>query len=252
LQTRLLLAAAVSAAAFAALGVVVDAGGLRHLDQHAASHWMPWLVPDDHGTTIAGLTLPQTTWSLGGSLVDVWTYPAAVLPSALLVLAAALALRRSGRAGAAGAWAGAWLAANAVEVAVKAAVERPTLHSSSGIDLTGLDHSYPSGHALRALVAAAALTAAWRRAAPALVWALSVPVALVVLGDHTPTDVAGGVLLAVSIIAATFFLSEFLGDRKPALRSAADPVRHDGHGGTRSPSPDGAAPDDGRRRRARS
>jgi membrane-associated phospholipid phosphatase len=213
---------------------------------------MPWLVPDNQGTTIAGLTLPQTTWSLGGSLVDLWTYPAAVLPSALLVLAAALALRRSGRAGAAGAWAAAWLAANAAEVAVKAAVERPTLHSSSGIDLSGLDHSYPSGHALRALVAAAALTAAWRRAAPALAWALSVPVALVLLGDHTPTDVVGGVLFALCVIALAFFLSEFPGDRKPAPRLVVDPGRHDGHGETRSPGSDEAALDDGRRPRAHS
>jgi membrane-associated phospholipid phosphatase len=35
----------------------------------------------------------------------------------------------------------------------------------------------------------------------ATAWALLVPVALVLLGDHTPTDVVGGVALAACLIA---------------------------------------------------
>jgi membrane-associated phospholipid phosphatase len=53
---------------------------------------------------------------------------------------------------------------------------------------------------------AAALAWTWRRTRLALVWAASVPVALVVHGDHTPTDVAAGALVAVGLLGllATF------------------------------------------------
>jgi membrane-associated phospholipid phosphatase len=50
-------------------------------------------------------------------------------------------------------------------------------------------------------VIAAALGCLSRPAAAAgAVWALLVAVALVLLGDHTPTDVVGGVLLATCLV----------------------------------------------------
>jgi membrane-associated phospholipid phosphatase len=196
-----LLAAAslVATAAFLALAGLVAAGSLTSLDQHAVDHWMPWLRPHPHGSTALGFVVPPTKWTVGGTVVDLWTYPAAVVPSALLVLAASTALRSY-------AWLLAWVAGNVVELIGKAAVARPALYVG-GVHVNNLGHSFPSGHALRAVVVAAALAAARPRlAVPAFAWTLLVPVALVVLGDHTPTDVAGGLLIGLALVAATLRL----------------------------------------------
>jgi membrane-associated phospholipid phosphatase len=41
----------------------------------------------------------------------------------------------------------------------------------------------------------------WRRAGrPALAWAVGVACALVAIGDHVPTDVLGGALLAAALV----------------------------------------------------
>jgi membrane-associated phospholipid phosphatase len=192
---------AASGAAFLVVTVLVWRGSFDRLDQEAVSHLMPWLVPNHHhGTSLGDLTLPPTRSTLAATLVSLWTYPASVLVSFALVLAASLALARRGRPRQAAAWLGGWLAANVVEVLGKAIVTRPALYSG-GLHVVGFDQSYPSGHTVRALVAAAAVASVWPRARPMLAWALIVPVALVALGDHTPTDVAGGVLLAVGIVA---------------------------------------------------
>ncbi len=192
---------AASGAAFLVVTALVWHGSFDRIDQDAVSHLMPWLVPSrDVGTSIGDLTLPRTRSTFGATLVSLWVYPASVLVSLVLVLAASLVLARRGRMRQAASWVGAWLAVNAVEVLGKAIVTRPALYSG-GLHVVGFDQSYPSGHTVRALVAAAAVASVWPRARPVLAWALTVPVALVALGDHTPTDVAGGLLLAVAIVA---------------------------------------------------
>ena len=68
--------------------------------------------------------------------------------------------------------------------------------------VTGFDHSLPSGHTLRALVVALALACVWRAGRLAFLWAATVPVSLVVTGDHVPTDVLAAALLFVAAAAA--------------------------------------------------
>ena len=194
--------AAASAVLFLLLAALVAHGSLTRIDQHAVAHLMPWAHPPFRGgTSIAGLFLPRTEPTAVGTVVSFATYPASVLPSALLVGWAALVLRARGLVLPALAWTGAWLAGNAVEVIGKAVLERPAL-TSHGVHVASFDHSYPSGHALRAAIVAAAVTWTWRRAWPALVWALGVPFALVAIGAHTPSDVVGGLLAAFALIAA--------------------------------------------------
>jgi membrane-associated phospholipid phosphatase len=189
--------ALVSAVLFVVLAVLVDLGQFTWLDQYAVSHWMPWLEPKHHPlVTVSGLLLPQTVSSTFGTVVDVWTYPAAVVPSGAIV---ALLLVRAGWGAAA--WAALWVAANVVELAGKLVVERPNLYFH-GLHVSGLDHSLPSGHTLRSLVIAAALAATWQWGRAALVWAATIPFALVALGDHTPTDVAAGILAFTALYAA--------------------------------------------------
>jgi membrane-associated phospholipid phosphatase len=130
----------------------------------------------------------------------VWTFPGSVLLSGALLVACCVVLVRRGRKTAALAWASAWLLANAAEVLGKSALHRPTLHMTTAgatLPLPSFDNSFPSGHAVRAVVITALLAAVWRRAGwPALAWALVALPALVVGAAHTPSDVLGGALLA--------------------------------------------------------
>jgi membrane-associated phospholipid phosphatase len=184
-------------ALFAATAGLVAAGVLTRVDQHAVSHLMPWLRPRHHSfVSISSLTLPGLHGSPARCLVDLWTYPAALVPSAVLVLAAAGRLRTTGRMSAAITWCVLWVAGNAIELAGKLGLERPALYRH-GVHVTGFDHSLPSGHTIRSLVVAGALAWAWRRGWVALLWAATVPFALVALGDHTPTDVVAGVFVVL-------------------------------------------------------
>jgi len=178
----------------------VHVGAFTRLDRYAVEHWMPWLRPS-HPRLIHlhTLVVPETRHTLGGTLVGLWTFPASPVVSALLVGSAALALDRRARRREAVSWCAVWVVGNAIELATKLSLSRPRLDAVSGFD-----NSFPSGHTLRAFLVAAALAAAWPRLRVAYLWALGVPFALVVLGDHTPTDVVGGALLASALIAARF------------------------------------------------
>jgi len=189
--TRPAALAVAAALLFAVTAALVAAGFLHGIDRYAVGHLMPWLEPRRTGTvTLRSLTIPSVGGSVGRTLVGLWTYPAAVAPSLVLVLAVATARRL---------WLGVWFVGNAVEVLGKLAVTRPALHAA-GVHVTAFDHSLPSGHTIRAFVVAGAAAAAARVGRYAFVWAAGVPFALVALGDHTPTDVAAGLFVAVALL----------------------------------------------------
>ena len=198
---RSLLLPTAAAVAFLVLTLLVAAGAARRADQFAVSHAMPWLAPGSSRTRLSDLTLPPVNHSLGETLVALWTYPAAFVPSLLIVACGALVLYRRGRTRLAIGLLAAWLVGNAMEGLGKAGVTRPALYQGS-VHIAGFDDSFPSGHALRAFVLAAALAYAWPRLTRYLVaWVLGVAVALVVLGDHAPSDVVGGLLVALALVA---------------------------------------------------
>ena len=173
------------------------AGVLSGVDRYSVRHLMPWSEPSTNSLiNVGALFLPETRPSLGGSLVALWTYPASAFVSALVVGGCAYIVDRRGNRQAAVNICALWIVANALELIGKIAIARPA------IGVSRFQHSYPSGHTLRACVIAAVVGWTWRRMGPAAAaWALLVPVALVLLGDHTPTDVAGGLLLAGCLIA---------------------------------------------------
>ncbi|HEX7525458.1 MAG TPA: phosphatase PAP2 family protein, partial [Gaiellaceae bacterium] len=79
---------------------------------------------------------------------------------------------------------------------------RPLLHAH-GHALVAFESSYPSGHTLRSMLLAAAVAEVWpfaRRWVAA--WAATVLVLLELDGWHVPSDIAGGLLLALLILAA--------------------------------------------------
>ena len=196
------------AVALAILTALVVSGGISAADQYAVDHWMPLLDPTG-GSSPASVT-EQFYPHLGGPLqtfCNLWTFPASIPVSGALVGLCALALARRGQRTAGLAWVTAWIVANAVEVIGKSVLHRPALHAveaGSRVSFNTFAHSFPSGHALRALIVAVVLATVWRRATwPAAAWAgIALPL-LVVNAAHTPSDVVGGALLAALTLLLT-------------------------------------------------
>jgi membrane-associated phospholipid phosphatase len=192
-------AAVAVAAAYAALAGLVAAGALSGVDQRASDHLMP------------GAGAPGSTQGFLESLVPFFHYdlanavdwadalvalPGQVVLSFLLIAAVGEALRRRGRVEAGAAWLAAWALGTAVEVVCKETLVRPALYRH-GVHVVGFDSSWPSGHTLRCALVAAAIGTLWPRARPLLaLWVAACVALLVAAGDHTPSDVAGGLLLA--------------------------------------------------------
>lgn len=178
-------------ALFAALAGLVAADSVTGIDQWAVNHAMPGVRAHGHKPTLAEALVPflHTNFSALDVATNAVTAPASVLVS-LLVL---LGLRRR-------IWIAAWLAGTIVEEVGKTLLTRPALYSH-GAHVVGFDSSYPSGHTIRTIVLAAAVASTWpgaRRVAAA--WAVAAVVLLEVDGWHTPSDVAGGLLLAVAAL----------------------------------------------------
>jgi membrane-associated phospholipid phosphatase len=199
----------VTAAALAACTALVLTGALTAIDNWAIDHVMPGLVPRSHGGIVsaAGLWRPfplNVAW--WHKLLDVYLYPASFLVSAVIVTAACALLLRRGSAVAALLWMTAWLGANAAELVGKVGIERPDVHWSNDphpIHILSFDHSYPSGHSARAVVLAALLAYVFPRLRfAAAAWLVVVPALLVVVGDHTVSDVVGGTLLGLLFVLA--------------------------------------------------
>jgi membrane-associated phospholipid phosphatase len=191
LSNGLLLA--LSGAAFGALGGLVAAGALTGLDQWTCDHLMPFAGSPAGPPTFLESLVPlfHAAWQPAGvAVAQIVTLPGQVVVSFLLIALAAWKLR-------APAWLAAWLAASLVEVAVRHVLTRSALYRG-GVHVTAFDSSWPSGHALRCALVAAAFATAWPRLRGGLAAWLAVAVVLLVLaGFHTPIDVAGGLLLGL-------------------------------------------------------
>jgi membrane-associated phospholipid phosphatase len=160
---------------------------------------------------------------LGAAIAQIVTLPGQVVLSLVLVGVAARRLWTHGRAEAAVGWTAAWLVSALVEVVFRHTLSRPSLYRD-GVHLVGFDMSWPSGHALRCSLVAAALAAAWPRLrAPLGLWLAAVVVLLELAGFHTPTDVVGGLLLAAVAAVGAIELerSGLLRRRTALLRTRA-------------------------------
>jgi membrane-associated phospholipid phosphatase len=189
-------------AAFAVLGALVVAGACTRIDQYAVDHWMAHL-----GSGQSSLWHSLLPYPGGKSPLELafnsWTFPGSV-PVSVAVLAVTFAvLARRGQRNAAAAWVAAWVVANAIEVAGKGLLHRPTLTTLKHgvrIDVPGFDSSFPSGHTARGLLVAFMVAALWPRLSwPAALWATGTCLLLVVSGAHTPSDVIGGVVVALFV-----------------------------------------------------
>jgi membrane-associated phospholipid phosphatase len=169
-----------ASAAFAALAGLVAAGALTGVDQWAVDHLMPGGTFENEGGGILAALIPlyRTHWDNGWSVAaNVVTLPAS------FVIALALVAWRSR------VLALLLVAGTAVETVCKETLDRPALYDGAH-HITGFDSSFPSGHALRTVLVAAAFARPWTAA-----WAVASVVLLQLAGWHTPTDIAGGLLL---------------------------------------------------------
>jgi membrane-associated phospholipid phosphatase len=169
-------------AAFAALAVLVAAGACTRLDQWAVEQQMPGGIFTTSEASLVAAVVPlyHTHWHDGWSVaVNVVTVPASFVVAVLLVAWRSRAL------------AVVLVAATAVETLCKHVLTRPGLHHGA-LHVVGFDDSFPSGHAVRTVV----LVGAFAHPLTAL-WATAAIVLLELAGWHTPTDLAGGVLLGL-------------------------------------------------------
>ena len=185
-MSRLRHSTALLSGAFAALAVLVAAGAFTRTDQWAVDHLMPGAnFHHDQSGLLDGLVpLLHSRWDSPYAVAaNIVTLPAAFLFSLAIVFACSRVLGI------------ALVAAVAVEALCKELLQRPVLHEGSFL-LWSLQSSFPSGHALRTVIVAAAVASAWPRTRRfAAAWAIASIALLLLAGWHTPTDLAGAVLL---------------------------------------------------------
>jgi hypothetical protein len=174
--------------AYAALAALFAVGAFRRLDQWAVDHWMPGIAlrPGEPGVVDSIVPLVHSRWDNGYAMAaNLLTLPASLLIS--IVLATLLSRRL----------AVALVAAVAVEVLCKTVIAGPDLfHGSSHI--VAFDSSFPSGHTLRTVILAGAVALCRPQLRlVAAAWAVAAIVLLELAGWHTPTDIAGGVVLGL-------------------------------------------------------
>jgi hypothetical protein len=184
LRSGLVLAAAL----FATLASLVAAGVFTHLDQWAVDHLMPGAHFHHGNQSLSGGLVPllHTTWSSGYSVaVNVVTLPASFLVALGIVgsLSRLLGL--------------ALLVTVGVELLCKEVLTRPAIYDGT-FHIVAFNSSFPSGHTLRTVLVAIAVSSRWPRARPfAAVWAVAALVLILLAGWHVPTDIAGGIVLAL-------------------------------------------------------
>lgn len=173
------------------------AGAATDFDQWACRHAMPLAGKPGPPPTLLESLVPllNAGWHpVGTAVAEAVTLPGQAVISFLLVLLASRRLRTP-------AWIGGWLAAVAVELVCRHTLTRAALYRH-GLHVVAFDTSWPSGHALRCAIVAAALSAAWPRfRVPLGIWLAAAVVLLELAGFHTPTDIAGGLLLATVAVA---------------------------------------------------
>jgi PAP2 superfamily len=200
--------AALLVCAFAALAALVATGGFTRVDQWALDHLMPGPNSGAARGLVDGLVpLLHSNWSSAYSIAaNIVTLPASFLVSLAIALACSRALGV------------ALLAAVAVEALCKEVLVRPALYDGS-FHITAFDSSFPSGHSLRTVIVAAAVAGRWPRVRLiSVAWVIVTLVLLQLAGWHTPTDIAGGVLLgALALLGAR--AAGALGGRRLAARA---------------------------------
>ena len=132
--------------------------------------------------------------------------PGSVVPSLIVLFAACTILWRRRDFRSSVVWVAAFGIASAVVLIGKETMTKPLLFRVERGQLERVDDftsSFPSGHTSRIVLLAALFTYLWPRLRLLFVlWAVAAIVSLEIDRIHTPSDIAGGILLATAIILA--------------------------------------------------
>ncbi len=204
-----LVVSAIFGLLFLLLAILVGLGSLSWVDEWSVGHLMPGLTGTTKSVSVLDSLFPifDPDKEHGHVLVSALTYAivwvASVIPAMLLVGVAILYLHRRGRDRLAIGLGIAFVTATLAELIGKSTITRPALHTGSGhtsIHVVPFDSSFPSGHEIRAVLLVACLLACLPRLRRVGVgWLCAVTVMLVIGGWHTPSDVLGGLLIAVAL-----------------------------------------------------
>jgi membrane-associated phospholipid phosphatase len=201
------------AALVTALAVLVDGGRLTSLDRFARAH----LAPLQAGPAGRGRGQPL---QLIAGVTDAAITVAGIAVSVILVALAARRLIRQGRGRTALLWVSALTAGFAVEVLGKALVSQQQPDHRvicRGLGAGGFDASFPSGHALRAMLLAGVATALWPHLKGRFIAAAAaVSIALQLNGIHALSDICAGLLVG----AALWLAVEEISRRQPPTAAA--------------------------------
>jgi membrane-associated phospholipid phosphatase len=213
---RVVLIAAICAAV-AMLAVLVDRGSLASLDHAARSHLSP-LQAGPAGRARSGVL------QLIAGATDAVISAAGIAVSLILATLGLRRLARSGRPRLALLSASALAAGFAIELAAKAAVHQQQPDHRvicRGLGAGGFDASFPSGHALRAVLLAGIGAALWPHLQRRFVLsALAVALALQVNGIHPLSDIVAGLLTGAALWLAVTAVNRRLGpEPQPAGQS---------------------------------
>jgi membrane-associated phospholipid phosphatase len=193
------------AVAYAVLAIAVAAGGLTRVDQWAIDHAMPGAAFRAGKPSLRHALVPlvYTHWRNGfQDAANVAALPGWAAASVLVFGVCCATLHRRGERRAAAAWAAALVAGDAVEGLCKEVLARPRLHAGD-VPLVAFDSSFPSGHTLRVVLIGALVAATWRRSrVAAWTWTAAAVALIELAGWHTPSDLAGGLLLAAVLLGA--------------------------------------------------
>ena len=212
--------------AFLVLSALVAARLLMGLDEFGYAHFVPSASSDPATTNVAERLVAYHFASINlGAAVRL---PASALPSVVCAAAICGLLWRRSRALAVLVGA-AFVIANLVELLGKVAITRPELHVVlAGVPSSvGFHHSFPSGHAARAMILATGASLLWPRLWPLfLAWVVAVVLTLEIDGIHLLSDLAGGLLLGGALILGLFSILDARGPEiERALAGGGRPSR---------------------------
>lgn len=197
--------------------MLVDGGHLASLDRWARAQLSPLQAgPGGRGRSgalqlVAGAT--DAVISLAGIAV-----------SLILALLAVRRMVRSGQSRLAIAWCSALAGGFAVEVAAKAAIHQQQPDHRvicRGLGAGGFDASFPSGHAIRAVILAGIAAALWPHLRRRFVLsALAVALALQLNGIHPLSDIVAGLLTGAALWLIVAAVSRWTTPQAPAVAQA--------------------------------
>jgi membrane-associated phospholipid phosphatase len=206
------------ATAVVALALLVDGGHLASLDRFARAHLSPFQAGP------LGRGRGELLQLIGGA-TDALISVAGIAVSLILMILAARRLVATGRRRAALLWASALTLAFVVELVGKALVTQSRPDNRvicHGLGAGGFDSSFPSGHALRAVVLAGTAATLWPHLRRRFVAAsLATAAAVQLNGIHPLSDIVAGVLAGTALWLAVEEISRRMPPEPPSASPAA-------------------------------